>query len=405
MRVNRREFLAQSAIAAAISTQPWLAAAQSENHSDDHRVPVIDVTDLYHPFEDPGDNLDLIQAHALPEVDLRAIVLDVTGAFRLPVANHPFLWQDPNGPREGGIIPVTQLNALFDRAVPYACGPYTPMKSLTDAMTDVPKIQQAGIELILQILQESKQPVDIVSFGSARTIAAAYNREPNLFRKKLGRIHVSAGAAMESSASGTLKVAHDIPGGEWNVALDELAFTRLMQSDLPISLYPCADADSAFAYGEHNTFWTLPNLHFVREIDPRLRNYVIFALGRMIRADFLSVLDGKLDEGDAQDRLNRVHNVWETAVWLNVARRKVVYRDTAWKIVPQADVRAGERALKNELRPCTLHVRKDGRIAYTLTNARTNFSIFERGDPHEYEQALREAVPAWWKTFRSRADA
>ena len=406
MRVTRRKFLTQSAVAAAISTHPWLPVqAQSESSSSDSRVPVIDVTDLYHPFEDPGDNLDLVQAHALPEVDLRAIVLDVTEAFRLPVANHPVLWHDPNGPREGGIIPVTQLNALFDHTVPYACGPYTPMKSLTDVMTDVPKVQQAGIELILRVLQESRQSVDIVSFGSARTIAAAYNREPGLLRRKLGRIHVSAGTATRNFEFGKSQAANGIPGGEWNVALDPLAFIRLMQSDLPIALYPCADTDGAFAYGEHNTYWNLPDLHFVREIDPRLRNYVIFALGRMIRADFLRALNGKLDEGDAQDRLNTVHHVWETAVWLNVAKRKVVYRDTAWQIVRQADVRPGERTLKNDLRPCTLRVRGDGRIAYALTDAQTNFSIFERGDPHEYEQALREALPAWWKTFRSRADA
>ena len=402
--LNRREFLTRSAAAAAIGAQPWLPI-HGENNAPARPVPVIDVTDLYHPFEDPGDNLDLLQAHALPEVDLRAVVLDITNAFRLPVANHPVLWRDPNGPREAGIIPVTQLNALFDRQVPYAHGPYTPMKSLTDPMTDTPKTQQAGIELILQTLQESKQPVEIVSFGSARTIAAAYNREPDLLRRKLGRVHVSAGAATRHFEFGKSQAHNGIPGGEWNVALDPLAFIRLMQSDLPIALYPCADVDGAFAYGEHNTYWNLPNLHFVREMDPKLRNYVIFALGRLIRADFLRALNGALDEGDAQDLINRVHHVWETAIWLNVAKRKVVYRDNLWQIVAQADVRPSERTLKNDLRPCSLRAREDGRIAYAFTDAAANFSIFERGDPHEYEQALRQALPAWWKTFRSRAEA
>jgi len=407
MRWSRRRFLGDVALAAA--TAPLGPPQRSEqphtSRSEASRVPVIDVTDLYHPFEDPGDNLDLVQAHSLPEVDLRAIILDITDAFRLPFANHPILWHDPNGPREPGIVPVAQLNALFDRNVPCAYGPFTTMRSLTDPMTDVPKLQQAGVDLILKVLDESDTPVDIVSFGSARTIAAAFNREPALVRRKTRRIHVSAGAATRNYEMDSSQEHNRIPGGEWNVALDPLAFVRLMQSDLPIALYPCADVDGAFAYGVHNTYWNLPDLHFVREIDVRLRNYVIFALGRLLRADFLRALDGTLDEAEALDRLNRVHHVWETAIWLNVSGRKVVYREDAWCIVPGVDVREGERVLKNDLRPCTLRVREDGRISYEITQKDTNFQIFERGDPHEYEQALRQALPAWWKTFRSVAEA
>jgi len=50
------------------------------------RVPVIDITDLYHPYQDPGDNFDLIAAYALPEIDVRAIILDPTEVFRADMA-------------------------------------------------------------------------------------------------------------------------------------------------------------------------------------------------------------------------------------------------------------------------------------------------------------------------------
>lgn len=402
---NRRRFLGGALVAAGAAPLGFAGELALQNETSQSTISsgkaVIDVTDLYHPFEDPGDNLDLVQAYSLPEVDLRGIVLDITDPFRLPIADHPVLWHDPNGPREPGIVPVSQMNALFSRNVPYAYGPFTAMRSLTDPMTDVPRIQQAGIELILATLQQSDTSVEIVSFGSARTIAAAFNREPELFRRKVARIHVSAGAATRNYEMGQSEAHNQIPGGEWNVALDPLAFIRLMRSDLSIALYPCADVDGAFAYGEHNTYWNLPDLHFIREIEPRLRNYVIFALGRMLRADFLRCLNGSLDEADAQDRINRVHHVWETAIWLIVSGRKVVYREGAWRIVPGAQVRDGDRILKNNLRFCTLSVREDGRIAYRLTEEKTNTLIFERGDPHEYEQALRQALPEWWKSFRS----
>ena len=78
------------------------------------RIPVIDVTDLYPPHQDVGDNFDLITAYALPELDLRAVVLDCTEPFRQPVAKDPGpgLFPDPNGPREPGFIPVLQLNYI-----------------------------------------------------------------------------------------------------------------------------------------------------------------------------------------------------------------------------------------------------------------------------------------------------
>jgi hypothetical protein len=82
-------------------------------------VPLIDVTDLYHPYQDVGDNFDILAAYALAEVDLRAIVLDCSEPFRQPVAKNPGrgLFEDSNGPREPGFIPVLQLNYIFGRNV------------------------------------------------------------------------------------------------------------------------------------------------------------------------------------------------------------------------------------------------------------------------------------------------
>jgi hypothetical protein len=113
------------------------------------KIPIIDITDLYHPYQDPGDNFDLMIAYALPEFDLRAIILDITDAFRKPVADHPTLWKDPRGPREAGFIPVLQLNYIFNRNIPVAVGPMDLMKSETDAMRNLPGFQEAGVDLFL----------------------------------------------------------------------------------------------------------------------------------------------------------------------------------------------------------------------------------------------------------------
>ena len=67
-----------------------------------HRISilVIDVTDLYHMDQDPGDNLDLITAYALPQIDLKAVILDCSRRFRgLKAGLGSELRPDQAGPR------------------------------------------------------------------------------------------------------------------------------------------------------------------------------------------------------------------------------------------------------------------------------------------------------------------
>jgi hypothetical protein len=75
------------------------------------------------------------------------------------------------------------------------------------------------------------------------------------------------------------------------VALDVHAFRRLLQSDLPVALYPCATQDGAFALGPNNTYWQLPNLAFIGQMHPQLRRYLDFAFGKSLRHDFLRAME------------------------------------------------------------------------------------------------------------------
>ena len=354
------------------------------------RVPVIDITDLYHPYQDPGDNFDLIAAYALPEIDVRAIILDPTEVFRAEVATAADGSKHGGGPRDAGIIPVMQLNYLFDRNVAWGIGPFLALKSPTDKALDAPAFQQSGIELMLETLRTSRERVQILSFGSARTLAAAYNREPALLQDKVERIHLSAGST-------------SLDFMEWNVLLDPHAIVRLLRSELPIAIYPCGTKGGAFAYDEHNTFWRLPDLQFIRQLDPRLRRYLAYAFERSSRLDFLHALDSDWP-AEAVDRMcGRAHAVWETAVWIEASGRRLV-RNAAGvhRIVALAEVGSGDRVLTNELLPCAVSVRDDGGFAFALTERESNFSIYHRGDWRENEAALRVALPALYASFRSR---
>ena len=369
------------------------------------RVPIIDCTDLYHPHQDVGDNFDMVAAYALPEVDLRAVILDVTNRFR-----QPEVADGPPGPREPGLIPLSQMNYIFDRNVPVAVSPFEPMRSPEDPMRDAPQFQQAGIELLLRTLREADEPVDILVFCSCRTVAAAFNREPDLFREKVGRLHLSIGTSsgeifdVDWDQKRRLSLAPGSTGyREWNVELDVHAFVRLLRSGLPMALYPCASERGPFALDRHNSFYQLGKLHFIRQMEPRLRSYLTFALTRQLRHDFLRAME--LDPApEVLDEIDAIpcHHVWETAVWLEVTGRKLIRRPgTGYRIVAADDVRPDDVMLKNDQAPCRIEVRDDGRFDFALTDSPTGITIYDRGDDvEENERAMREALPQLYLGFR-----
>lgn len=365
-----------------------------------YKNPVIVVTDLYHPYQDPGDNFDLITAYALPEIDLKAIILDCTEVFRKPLASDPGkgLFPDSNGPRDPGFIPVLQLNYIFGRNVPVAVGPFSNMKNIQDKMLDIPAFQQQGVELILKTLKESSEPVQIASFGSARSIAAAYNRDPVLFRKKVKQIHLSAG----TSAPVYL---------EWNVALDTTAVVCLLRSELPIAIYPCAAANKdsvgygsknyPFSYDIHNTYYKLTNLSFIEKMDPKLQRYLKYAYGRVCRTDFLRCMDSDSIFTVKKDIFSTESYVWETAIWINISGRRLVKTDEGdYRIKSFGKVLKSDLILPNNLINCTIKVETSGLFSFSETKNVSNFSIFYRGDIKENEKALRSALPFLYQSFK-----
>ncbi|MCC6730168.1 MAG: nucleoside hydrolase [Chthonomonadales bacterium] len=377
---SRREVLAAAAACAAPAADTATPRPR--------RVPVIDITDLYHPAQDPGDNVDLIAAYGLPEVELRAVVLDVSQRYRRPHrdAIDP-AYSDPTGPRDGGFIPVAQLNYIFGRDVPCAAGPFEPMRHPGDTMRDAAAGQQAGVDLLLRALRASREPVDVVSFGSLRPLAVALNRDPELLRARVRRVHVCAGSM-------------PAPYLEWNVRLDPHAFVRLLRSELPIALYPCATDGGAFALGEHNTYWRLADLGMLRRLHPRLQSYLCYALGRSQRIDFLNAIDDPPPPGALERLCPRPHHVWETAVWTQVSGRRLVRRaDGTHRLLSAGAIGPGDAALPQELRPVCFEVSDAGDVRLRPAAGLARGWIYWRGDPAGQQAALQEALPALYTSF------
>ena len=120
---------------------------------------------------------------------------------------------------------------ITGRKAPYAIGLKTKLRNRHDKVLEEAESLQAGVKLMLSVLRESREKVVINLVGSATDTAAAFNREPELFKTK-SRPSISTPA----TARMDLKT-------EWNVGLDPMAYTRLLESGLPIYWCPCYGKD------------------------------------------------------------------------------------------------------------------------------------------------------------------
>ena len=173
------------------------------------RIPILYSTDLHHPHMDPDDHFDLATLFAIPEFDIRGIVLDC-GDRQL---------------KTPGNIPVKQMMHLTGREVPFAIGLGKPLTEPTDDGGDQPEHFQRAVALLLDMLRQTPEKVTVFTTGSVRDVAAAFNREPELLRRKIARLYINIGNPAPAESSRKY---------EYNVKLDRNAYTCIMRSGLPI---------------------------------------------------------------------------------------------------------------------------------------------------------------------------
>ena len=189
-------------------------------------VPVIYCTDLFHPHDDPDDHFDLATLYAMPELDIKGVVLD-QGRKQL---------------ERPGRIPVSQMNRITGRNVPAVIGLAAPLKSPDDKALDQPPEFQQGRGVHRADVAPVGQPVCIATLGSVRDVVCAFNREPGLFRTNVAMVLAFIGEASDPKFQ------------EYNVGLDPQAFVGLLRSGLPVYWVPCFDGGLWQNRG-HASFW------------------------------------------------------------------------------------------------------------------------------------------------------
>ncbi|MEN9405037.1 MAG: hypothetical protein RL091_3740 [Verrucomicrobiota bacterium] len=363
-----------AALAAGSSFAGRISAAPSQT-ARDRRIPLVHLTDLYHPPQDPDDHLDLATIYGLPEYDLRGVVLDVTRKF---LVGKPDGWDIPRDP---GYVPVAQLNHLTGRAVPAAMGPIDPLTHPGDDARDRPVAEQAGIALLLDVLERSAEPVTISVVGSGRVLAAAYNRAPELVLAKTRTVLLNAGATGG-------------PKREWNAGLDPAAYLALWRSGLPLDWYPCGTDRSAFdPVHERGTFWKVHHAVLFRDLADGLRAWIGLAFTGSLRGDVIRALSESGRGAAWEQVLAGERNMWATVSLVLGAGRVLAKTPEGWRFLPAAEA-AGMELWPLRLDPIRATVDDDGHVNWTTTAEDSNRRLFGRKPGADYGLAMAEALNA-----------
>ncbi len=327
------------------------------------KVPVIHCTDLFYPPVDVDDYFDLAALYAIPEIDLKAVILDHGRMQKV----------------RPGAIPVSQMNGITGRAVPYTIGLGNKLKDPADHGLDQPEEFQGAVKRILDILRHADRPVIIDTVGSLRDVAAAFNREPELFRTKLGKLFIFIGDGDEK-ASITFK--------EYNVGLDPNAYKCIMRSGLPVYWVPCYDGGDGKNNG-HASYWNARLADLLKEApDPTLQ-YFIHAYRKTASADPLAFVAQTLNETAKKRLLAITKQLWGVAVFTCFAQRKFILDGHRYRTVPLDAAGVSKPIFSFVEREVT--IRDDASIVYGPGPDAKKMMCFTILDRAKYAKALTDA--------------
>lgn len=291
---------------------------------------------------------------------------------------------DAHVARSPDVAAVAQLNYLTERAVPVTTGTIWPTKpSAKVRETNLPK-ELKGVNMLLDILKRSPQPVAIVIGGSCQDVAIAGKKEPGLFSEKCAGIYLNAGVGSQNPKE------QSFGGGvEWNVSLNRGAYATIFE--LPCALYwlPCFSTfthDNDSAIGEHGTFWSFQYKDVVPYLSNRVQAYCSYVLNKESGTNWLSYLLDAKSAIAAQQYFHKRKGMWSTAAFVHAAGKTVTVDG---KIVSLEA--AGENAAY-EFMPIEVSCDGNGMIDWRKARGRTDRHFFRVRDKDNYAKATVTAL-------------
>lgn len=301
------------------------------------KTDVIFSSDLFHPYGDMDDQVDLVALYGMANINIKLIILD-HGKAQL---------------ERPGIIPVSQLNTITGRTVRAEIGLGSRLQSQDDKVLDEPRRFQAASEALLDVMEKSSKKVVIITVGSLRDVAAAYNRAPALFHKKLEKIIIFAGEASRRSFI------------ETNVRMDRLAFVAIMNSDLPIYWVPCFDGGLWQNRGKAS-YWQTTYGKILHSVSDPLLQYFLYSAKRSVEDPLLALKKTEVDERFKRKFFRTARNLWSCALFYIAAEKTVILTEHGYDIVSIDEAKSDKVVF--DFVPVNIEVAANGVVRYLENN-------------------------------------
>lgn len=342
-------------------------------------MPVIHMTDLFHPHGDPDDHFDLACAYALAErgkFDLRGVVIDY-----------------PPHRRDGdpAVVAVAQMNWMTGRTVPIVIGTSRKLSSRKDALAGAPRQETTAVDFIISLLRASDRPVSLVCVGSAADVIVAALRDPGLFKDKCAGVYLNSGSAHDNPAK-----SDEL---EFNVRLDPAAYAAMFDLPCPLFWFPCWHTTEVRQSGESGSFYWLPHRDALAKVSPGLANYFAHMFEKSTNPKWLRAMKTPPKDESWQKILEGRRGMWSTASQL-VAAGLTVTGDG--QIVPASD--SGDAAVF-KMQPVEVTCADDGRTTWRPSDKTTGRWMLKVTDSDRYPAAMTRAVATLFDEFKSGQDA
>jgi hypothetical protein len=334
-------------------------------------IPLVHVTDLYHPHVDPDDHVDLATVYGLANrgrIDLRGVVID-----------HPPASMDGGRSVEPGIQAVAQLDHLTGSAVRTAVGTSIDFSEWLDSEPDEP-MERSGVDFIVETLESADRKVAITVAGGATDVAIAARTNPDLFAANCRGIYLNAGLGSPDPS------AIEDSSLEYNVALDPPAFAAIFEAPCPIYWLPCfseliGGMDETVT--EHGTYWAFEHADVVPHLSDGLKNYFVYMYSEVGRTGWLRFLESPPDPIGLEKLLQGRRRMWCTAGLLHAAGLAVT---PDGELCPRGDGRG-----VYTFDPVRVEVDAEGHASWERSDEGDRYKFRVR-DLDAYEGAMRRAL-------------
>lgn len=308
--LNRRTLLGLTAAGLATGILDSKRSHGHESIVKKKKVPVLHVTDLFRPHNDPDDHWDLACVYALAhqgDIDLKGVLIDYP-----PESRNNY---NPD------IMAIAQMNLICNLHVPVSLGSPHLMRSRNDIQTYASGADHNGVKMILNTLYQSSDPVVINILGSSRDVAIAGKKNPELFKAKCKAIYLNAGTGSPNMGPKSRL--------EYNVTLGTFEYAAIFDLPCPIYWMPCFEdmenrrKQSVREYGTHYEF---KQDQILPDLSQSVQNFFAYMFGKYSDHNWLNYLKGPNDQTLLSKVGGMIRHMWCTAGFFH-ATNYTVSRD------------------------------------------------------------------------------